>query len=100
MSARRAAREAAISEAVDDIVEHRAVIDQAKGVIMFVYDLDDDAAFEMLRWHSQNGNVKLRALAEQLMRDCRGLSPAERAQPSKTRLDRLLMTAHERIQTG
>ena len=30
-------REYAITEAVTEIVEHRAVIDQAKGLLMYVY---------------------------------------------------------------
>jgi hypothetical protein len=36
-------------EQVDEIVAARAAIEQAKGVLMFVYVIDADTAFEMLR---------------------------------------------------
>ena len=36
---------------------------------MYVYQID--AAFDVLRWRSQETNVKLRALAEQLLVDVR-----------------------------
>ena len=39
------AREATISEAVAEIAEHRAAIEQAKGVLMYVYHIDSAAAF-------------------------------------------------------
>src|ERR1700743_324360 len=58
------AREDLISERVAEITEHRAVIGQAKGMLMLVYGLDDDAAFDLLRWRSQSSNVKLRRVAE------------------------------------
>jgi hypothetical protein len=58
------AREELITARVAEITEHRAVIEQAKGMLMLVYGLDEDAAFELLRWRSQSGNVKLRRLAE------------------------------------
>ncbi|MEV8371111.1 ANTAR domain-containing protein [Kribbella sp. NPDC056861] len=41
----------------------RAAIDQAKGILMVIYDLDDDAAFALLVWHSRNGRVAVRDLA-------------------------------------
>jgi hypothetical protein len=58
------AREEIISARVAEITEHRAVIEQAKGMLMLVYGLDEDAAFDLLRWRSQSSNVKLRRLAE------------------------------------
>ena len=45
----------------------RAAIEQAKGALMLVYGMDDDAAFELLKWYSQRSNVKLRDLAETLV---------------------------------
>jgi AmiR/NasT family two-component response regulator len=56
---------------VAEISENRAPIEQAKGVLMYVYQIDADAAFDLLRWRSQETNVKLRALAEQLLVDVR-----------------------------
>ena len=34
---------------------------------MYIYGVGPDAAFDLLKWRSQEGNVKLRALAEQLL---------------------------------
>jgi len=67
------AREDLISARVAEITEHRAVIEQAKGMLMLVYGLDDDAAFDLLRWRSQSSNVKLRRLAEKIVDDFRAV---------------------------
>lgn len=53
--------------AVEAAGASRAAIDQAKGALMLVYGMDDDAAFELLKWYSQRSNVKLRGLAETLV---------------------------------
>ena len=85
-----------ISAAIAEIAENRAVIDQAKGMLILLYGVDDQTAFDTLRRHSQNTNVKLRALAEQLVSDYRALSNGE-ALPSRLVYDETLMTVHERI---
>jgi ANTAR domain-containing protein len=36
---------------------------------MMVYRIDADTAFDLLKWRSQETNVKLRTLAEQLLAD-------------------------------
>ena len=59
LSAIRAATEHAVAEAL----RHRAVIEQAKGIVMVAYRVDADAAFQLLRRHSQNSNTKLHELA-------------------------------------
>jgi hypothetical protein len=41
----------------------RAAIDQAKGILMVIYDLDDEAAFALLVWHSRNSRLPVRDLA-------------------------------------
>ena len=41
----------------------RAVIEQAKGILMARHSIDGDKAFEMLRTHSQNGGQKLADVA-------------------------------------
>ena len=64
-------RETSITEAVAEIAAHRAVIEQVKGILMVVYSIDADAAFDLLKWRSQETNVKLRTLAEQLLADFR-----------------------------
>ena len=63
ISAARAAADHAVAEAT----QHRAVIEQAKGILMLVYRIDADTAFEVLRRHSQNTNTKLRDLAGRLV---------------------------------
>lgn len=63
-----------VTDGIDEIVERRAAIEQAKGTLMLVYGLDDAAAFEILKWLSQQCNTKLRDLAEQVVTTFRGLS--------------------------
>lgn len=60
-----------VEETMSEWVDSRAVIDQAKGVLMFVYDIDADRAFDLLTWRSQQANIKVRALSEQLLRAMR-----------------------------
>lgn len=57
----------AVNVQLNQALESHAVIDQAKGVLMLVYGIDGDAAFELLRWSSQQRNVRLLALAERLV---------------------------------
>ena len=66
-----------LSAAVAEIAENRAVIDQAKGMLILLYGVDDQTAFDTLRRHSQNTNIELRALAEQLVSNYRALSNRE-----------------------
>jgi len=49
-------------------LDSRAVIEQAKGVLMVTRRLGDEEAFEWLREQSQQRNVKLRRIAEELVR--------------------------------
>jgi anti-anti-sigma factor len=48
-------------------LQSHAVIDQAKGVFMLGYGVDEDSAFELLRWGSQQRNVRLLTLAQRLV---------------------------------
>ena len=66
-----------ISAAVAEIAQDRAAIDQAKSMLIVLYGVNDQTAFDTLRRHSQNTNIKLRALAEQLVSDYRALSNGE-----------------------
>jgi hypothetical protein len=92
----RAADWREVYEAVREIAEQRAVIEQAKGMLMFIHGIDADAAFDLLRWQPQQHNVKLRLIAEQITKDMAELA---RTTPLQTRItnDRLLLTAHQRI---
>jgi PAS domain S-box-containing protein len=51
------------------ILPHRAIIEQAKGMLMVTYQLSADAAFGILKWRSQEHNVKLATIAENLVTD-------------------------------
>ena len=66
-----------IAAAIAEIAENRAMIDQAKGMLFLLYGVDDQIAFDTLRRHSQNTNIKLRALAEQLVSNYRALSSGD-----------------------
>jgi hypothetical protein len=89
------AREDLISARVAEITEHRAVIEQAKGMLMLVYGLDDDAAFDLLRWRSQSSNVKLRRLAEKIVEDFRAVR--DDGITSRSAFDHALLTVDEGI---
>ena len=53
-------------EAVQRSAQARAGIEQAKGALMAIYSIDEEEAFAILTWHSQNTNTKLRDVAETL----------------------------------
>ena len=88
-------REDLISERVAEITEHRAVIEQAKGMLMLIYCLDDDAAFDLLRWRSQSSNVKLRRLAEKIVEDFRTVR--DDGITSRSAFDHALLTVDEGV---
>lgn len=86
--------EEAITAKVAEIAQRRAVIEQAKGMLMLVYRISDAAAFDLLRWLSQENNVKVQVLARQITKDftCVDETPLT----SRTTFDQLLLTAHLR----
>jgi hypothetical protein len=85
-----------ITDAVQAIADSRSLIDQAKGMLMFIYGIDADKAFELLRWQSQQHNVKLRLIAEQITKDLVELTTS-RTPAERLSADRLLLTAHQRV---
>ena len=56
-----------LHEAVSKAAETRSVIDQAKGMLMATFDLDEDQAFGILKYHSSFSNRKLRDIAAGLV---------------------------------
>jgi ANTAR domain len=92
-------RNQALTDAVADIAERRAVIEQAKGMLMLVYRIDSSTAFDLMRWRSQDTNVKLRTLARRLVDDVAALDAGD-ALPPRSTFDDLLLTAHERAALG
>jgi ANTAR domain-containing protein/PAS domain-containing protein len=51
------------------IIPHRALIEQVKGMLMALYAVDAEAAFSILRWRSQQINVKLSTVAARFVAD-------------------------------
>jgi hypothetical protein len=88
-------RQEVLDEALPDVLEARAVIEQAKGMLMAVYRISADQAFHILQWRSQETNTKLRVLAKQLVSEVVTLVATSSA--VQTQFDHLLLTVHERI---
>ncbi len=65
----RGARQLALQ--LERALDSRAVIDQAKGVLMAVHGVDADGAFAMLVETSQRTNTKVRVVAEELLASVR-----------------------------
>jgi hypothetical protein len=86
---------ATVEDAIADFTEHRAVIEQAKGVLMMTYGISSERAFDILVWRSQVTNTKLRRLATQLVDDFTGQLQVPAG--IRERADHLLLTAHERM---
>ncbi|MEE6165361.1 MULTISPECIES: PAS and ANTAR domain-containing protein [unclassified Mycolicibacterium] len=79
-----------VGDELRTIVADRAVIEQAKGMLMLAYAIDAGAAFHLLRWRSQEANIKVRDIAREVVSKVPGLldlPPSERG-----RIDHFLMT--------
>jgi fructose-specific component phosphotransferase system IIB-like protein len=87
-----------VTEAVAEIAVARGVIEQAKGMLMVIYRISADSAFELLRRRSQETNTKLRVLAERIAKDFLDLKYEEEL-PPRSVYDRLLLTAHHRARS-
>ena len=62
---------------------------------MAIYRVSADHAFRLLQWRSQETNVKVRALAKQLLAEVVSLPPTSASVQSQ--FDHVLLTVHERI---
>ncbi|MEV6772012.1 PAS and ANTAR domain-containing protein [Nocardia sp. NPDC051030] len=87
----------ALSQQLSQVVDARAVIEQAKGVLMRMYRINAEQAFKVLVWRSQETNVKLRDLAEQLISELPSVPPA--SPETVAAFDHILLTLHERLPT-
>ena len=66
----------ALAQQLREAVSSRAVIEQAKGIIMAQRHCEEDEAFAVLTASSQNTNVKIRVLAQGIVRSAqRGEKP-------------------------
>jgi PAS domain S-box-containing protein len=89
---------ASVTDAVAEFAENRAVIEQAKGILMYVYRITADAAFQLLVWRSQESQLKLRVLAQQVVTDIQSVEFDEDSRRSRERFDQLFLTAHNRVE--
>jgi PAS domain S-box-containing protein len=92
------ARQDHLTAEVEKITKSRASIEQAKGMLMAIYGIDAVAAFDLLKWRSQETNFKLRPLAEQIVADFSVVAHDETL-PARSVYDNLLLTAQDRIKT-
>ena len=83
-----------ITAKLAEFTENRAAIEQTKGMLMLIYGIDEDDAFNLLKWLSQEANVKLRLLAEQISEDFRSSGPAFIPQ---SEFDQLLLSVRSRV---
>lgn len=83
-----------VEERMPEMIEERAAIEQVKGVLMYVYRISAEQAFKVLAWRSQDTNVKLRALAEQILLE---LGRAQPEPATVNAFDNILLTAHNRV---
>ena len=79
-----------VGDELQVIVAHREVIEQAKGMLMAIYELDAEAAFSILKWRSQQLNVKLHDVAAKLVADLPSLLQSNLT--GRTPVDHYLMT--------
>ena len=59
----------------------RAIIDQAKGIVMVTRQCDADQAFALLTRMSNSGNRKLRDLAKDVVEHASNAAPDQRQDP-------------------
>lgn len=97
-AAERHAADQEIRQAVLESAVGRADIEQAKGALMVVHGISAVDAFEILRWHSQHANVKLRDLATMITAGIS--SPPTPGDTPNQRIGRLLAAVVEGYGTG
>ncbi|WP_083583600.1 PAS and ANTAR domain-containing protein [Rhodococcus zopfii] len=86
-----------VDEALSTLAESRAIIEQAKGVLMLVYGISADHAFEILTWRSQETNIKLRALAQRIVDIVAEGSGPRISDSARNEFDHFLMTVHRTV---
>lgn len=85
----------AMNAAVAEFEAQRTPIEQAKGMLMMIYQIPAQRAFDILAWRSQETNIKLRDIAVQLVTDLSsGLDVNENL---REQADHALLTTHHRI---
>jgi hypothetical protein len=80
-----------LTGAVKELAARRAVIEQARGILMLVYNLPAEPALHVLRWRAQQTDTPLRDWCEDFMRDvtARDIAPDS----LRREVDHVLLTA-------
>lgn len=92
---------AAVDPAVLDFSQHRASIEQAKGVLVQLYSVDADTAFALLKAFSMDANMKVRDVAALLVSAAaKNLTPTKGRSPSAHDLLQQLYTGWSPNQAG
>lgn len=84
-----------VDAAIADFTTHRSEIEQAKGILMAIYKISPEHAFDILVWRSQETNTKLRKLVRRLIEDF--ITELNVPGAIRERADHLLLTAHQRV---
>jgi hypothetical protein len=84
-----------VDAAIADFTAHRALIEQAKGILMMTYSISAERAFDILVWRSQETNTKLRTLVLQIISDF--TMQLHVPGDVRAKADHLLLTAHHRV---
>ncbi|MGI6795881.1 PAS and ANTAR domain-containing protein [Gordonia sihwensis] len=58
---------AEVAAHIEDFRQSHATIEQAKGMLMVVYGVTAEHAFDVLRWRSQQENIKLKDLCDAIV---------------------------------
>lgn len=80
-----------LTRAVKELAARRAVIEQAKGILMLVYNLPAEPALHLLRWRAQESHRPLRDWCEDFVRDVTARDIA--ADSLRREVDHVLLTA-------
>jgi PAS domain S-box-containing protein len=80
-----------ITQQVAEVTKGREVIEHAKGMLMAIYGVDGEAAFEILKTRSQNTNIKLHVVAERLVVAFKEIGASSHL-PARQLYDRIILT--------
>jgi hypothetical protein len=84
-----------VGQASKDIAADRAVVEQARGILMYVYNFSAQDALSALRWRSQETGLNLRVFCELFVHE---VTAADMTPDLMRReVDHVLLTVHERV---
>jgi PAS domain S-box-containing protein len=80
-----------LGQELNAIIPTRAIIEQAKGMLMVLYVIEEDAAFSILRWRSQQLNIKVSTIAGTLAAHLPGMLQVDPS--NRAAIDQYLMSS-------